>query len=60
MKHTNLDIKDAACLYVVHILQHPTSRPSTKSTQNAMVNALKKNLSPLPAGKYGKSTPRSI
>jgi len=59
MKHTNLDINDTACLYVVHILQHPTSRPSTKSTQNTMVNAPRKNLLPLPAGKYGKSTKHS-
>jgi hypothetical protein len=57
-KHTNLDIKDAACLHIVHILQHPTSRP-TKSTQTAMVNAPKKNISPLSAGRYGKSTMRS-
>jgi len=58
MSH-NLDIPDAAFLYVVHILQHPTSRPSTKSAQNTMVNVLKKNLSPQPAGKKGKSTKRS-
>jgi len=59
IKRTNLNIQDAACLYVVHILQHPTSRPSRKSTQNTMVNALKYNLAPLPAGEYGnqKSTP---
>ena len=57
-KRTNLDIKDAACLHIVHILQHPTSRP-TKSTQTAMVNAPKKKSSPLPAGRYGKSTKRS-
>jgi len=49
-------MKDAACLHVVHILQHPTCRPTTRSTQDTMVNAPKKNLSPLPAGKYGKST----
>jgi len=59
MKFTNLDIIDAACLYVVHILQHPTSRPSTESTQNTVVNAPKMNISPLPAGKYGKSTMHS-
>jgi hypothetical protein len=56
---TNLDIKDAACLHTALILQHPTSRPTTKSTQTTMVNAPKKNFSPLPAGKYGKSTKRS-
>jgi len=57
-KRTNLDIKDAACLHIVHILQHPTSRP-TKSRHTTMVNAPKKNFSPLPAGRYGKSTKRS-
>jgi len=55
-KRTNLDIKDAACLHIVHNLQHPTSRPTTKSTQTRMVNAPKKNYLPLPAGRYGKST----
>jgi len=53
---TNLDMKYAACLHVVNILQHPTSPPTTRSTQDAMVNALKKNLPPLSAGKYGNST----
>jgi hypothetical protein len=57
-KRTNLDIKDAACLHIVHILQYPTSRP-TKSTQTAMVNALKMNVSPLLTGKYDRSTKRS-
>jgi len=56
IEHTNLDIKDAAFLYVVQIMQHPTSRPSTKSTHNTMVNVLKKNLLPLLAGKYGTLT----
>jgi hypothetical protein len=36
-------------------LQHPKSHP-TKSTQSTMVNPPKKNFSPLPAGRYGKST----
>jgi hypothetical protein len=58
-KRTNLDIKDAAWLHIVHNLQHPTSRPTTKSTQTTMVNATKKNFSPLPAGRSGKSTKRS-
>jgi len=58
-KRTNLDMKDAACLHIVHNLQHPTSCPTTKSTQTTMVNAPKKNFSPLPAGRYGKSTKRS-
>jgi len=44
---------------VVHILQHPTSRPTTRSTQDTMVNAPKKNLLPLPEGKYCKSTKKS-
>jgi len=55
-KRTNLDIKDAACLHIVKNLQHRTSRPTTKSTQTTMVNAPKMNFSPLPAGRYGKST----
>jgi len=59
IKSTNIDINDAACLHVVHILQHPTSRPSMKSTQNTMVNVPKKNLLPPLAGKDGKSTKRS-
>ena len=58
-KCTNLDIKDAACLHIAYNLQHPTSRPITKSTQTTMVIAPKKNVSPLPACKYGKSTKRS-
>jgi len=44
---------------VVHILQHPTSRPTTRSTHDTIVNAPKNNISPLPAGKYGKSTKQS-
>jgi len=58
-KRTNLDIKDAAYLHIVHNLQHPTSRPITNSTKTTMVNAPKKNFSPLPAGRYGKSKKRS-
>jgi len=58
-KHMNLDIKDSACLHIVHILQHPTSCRTIKSTQTAIVNAPKKNFLPLPADRYGKSTKRS-
>jgi len=58
-ERTNLDIKNAACLHIIHVLQHPTSRPSSKSMQTTMVNAPKTNFSPLQAGKYGKSTQRS-
>jgi len=58
-KRTNLDTKDAACLHIVHNLQHPTSRPTTKSTKTTMVNAPKMNFSPLPAGRNSKSTKRS-
>jgi len=58
-KHTNLDIKDAACLHIVHNWQQPTSRPTTSSTQSTMVNAPKKHFSPLLAGRYGKSRKRS-
>jgi len=43
MKCTYLAIKDSACLHLVHILQNPTSRPTTRSTHDTMVNALKKN-----------------
>jgi len=59
MKPTNLEIKDSACLHVVHILQHPTSRQTTSSTHNTINNAPKRDLSPLPAGRYGKSTKKS-
>jgi len=58
-KRTNFDIKDAACLHIVHNLQHPTSCLTTQSTQTTMVNTPKKNFSPLPAGRNGKSTKRS-
>jgi hypothetical protein len=58
-KRTNFDINDAACLHIVHNLQHPTSRLATQSTQTTMVNAPKKNFSLLPAGRHGKSTKRS-
>ena len=59
IKCTNIAIKDTACLHIVQILQDPTFRSTWKSTQTTMVNALKKNISPLPAGKYGKSTNQS-
>jgi len=55
-KRTNLEIKDTACLHTVHILQHPTCRPTMKSMHTTMVNMPNKNLSPLLAGKYRKST----
>jgi hypothetical protein len=55
-KRTNLDIKDAAYLHIVHNLQHPTSRPTTKVTKITMVNAPTKNFMPLPVGRYSKST----
>jgi hypothetical protein len=37
----NLDIKDSACLHVVHSLQHPISHPTTRTTQDKMGNAPK-------------------
>jgi hypothetical protein len=44
IKQTNLDIKDAAFLHIVHILQHPTSHPTTTtSTQSTMVNVPEEN-----------------
>jgi hypothetical protein len=59
IKPTNLDIKDAACLHVVNFLQHPISRLTTRSTKDTLVNVPKKNLSPLPGGKCGKSMKHS-
>jgi len=59
IKRTNPDIQDAACLHVVHMLQHPTSRPTTRWTHDTMVNDLKNYFSPLLAGKYGKLTKQS-
>jgi len=56
IKRTNLDIKDKDFLNGAYILQHSTSHATTKSTQAAMVNALRKNFSLLPAGKDSKST----
>jgi len=41
------------------MLQHPTSRTTTRSIHDTMGNALKKNFSLLLAGKYGKSTEMS-
>jgi hypothetical protein len=59
IKHIILDIKDTASLHIVYILQHPTSHPTTKSTQNTVVKAVKKNFLPLLEGKYGKLTKHS-
>jgi len=56
IKRTNLNIHDAACLIIVHILQHPTSRPTIWSTQTTIVKAAGKTFSPPPAGRYCKST----
>jgi hypothetical protein len=42
VKPTNLNIKDAASLHVVNILQHPTSHPATRTRQDSMVNAPKR------------------
>jgi hypothetical protein len=58
-KRTNRDIKDAAYLHIIHNFQHPTSRPTTKSTKTTMVNAPKQHVSPHPAGSNGKSKKRS-
>ena len=59
IKHTNRDIKAAACLDVVHLLKHPTSYQFTKSTQIIRVTFAKMNLLPLHAAKYGILTMRS-
>jgi len=57
-KHTNLDIKDAACLHIVHNLQYPTSRPTTKLTPTTTVRARNNDSLPLLAGKYGNRQSR--
>jgi len=54
IKRTNIDIYYTACLDMVHIFQHPTFCPTTRSTHDRMVNALTKYFSPIPPGKYGK------
>jgi len=56
IKCTILDIQDAACLNFIQILQHPISRPTTKSTHNTLANTPKQNVSTLVAGTYGRST----
>jgi hypothetical protein len=55
-KCTNLHIKDPACCHIVHILQHQTSCPTTKSTSNTIVSDPKHDLLPFAVGKYGIST----
>jgi hypothetical protein len=50
---TNIPINDSGCPHVVHILCHPRSRPTVRSTHNALVNAQKKNITPVSEGKYG-------
>jgi len=50
---------DSACIHVVHILQHPTSHPTTRLTQDTMDDAVIENFSTLPMGQYGKSTYQS-
>jgi len=47
MKQNNLDLNDSVCLHVVHILEHPTSRPTTRSTQDTMVDAPNNHLLPI-------------
>jgi hypothetical protein len=59
-KRSNFDIKEASYLHIVHILQHPTSCPTTMSTKTTMVNAQKKNFSQRLAGRNRKSTKLSI
>ena len=44
---TNLELNNAAFLNIVHILQHPSSCPNTKSTQTTMLNHPKYTFSPL-------------
>lgn len=59
IKCTNVDINDSGCLHVVHAFYHPTSRPTTTSAEDTMVNAPNKNISPHPGGKCGNSTKQS-
>jgi hypothetical protein len=58
-KHTNLDIKDAASIHIVHNLQHPTSHPTANSTQTTTIKAPKKNISAPVAAQYGKLAKQS-
>jgi len=53
---TNLDLKHAACLHMVYILQHPTSHPTRNSTRGRMVNVPTTNLATHPVSQYCKST----
>jgi hypothetical protein len=54
----NLDLQDAACHQIVHIMQHPTARPTTKSMQSTMAKAQEMHITPLRASEYGHSTMR--
>jgi len=47
---TNIHIRDAACLHVVHILKYPTSSPTSKSTHSTIVTGLNENPFPHPVG----------
>jgi len=49
-------MKDAACLHIVHISQHRTSCPTTKSTETGLFNAPKMIIPPHPADKHSIST----
>jgi len=51
-KHTMLDMADTACLHVVHILQHPTSRRTSNSAEHTIDAALNINLLPLQVYNY--------
>jgi len=59
INHAICDISDAACFRIIHIMYHPTSSDTTKSTQTTQVNAPKKDFSPLLAGKCGNSIKNS-
>jgi hypothetical protein len=59
IKRTNLDLEEAACLHVVHFLQHPALQPTSRSTQDSLFNAAKKKLWPLLAGNYATLTKQS-
>jgi len=59
IKCSNLDIHEAACLYIVHISQHSTLHPMMKSTRSTMVNAPKKHSSLLLVANHDQYTMHS-
>jgi len=56
MECTNLDIKDAAYLHVVHTFQYPTAHSTAKPIQNPLANSQKENYLHIPVVIFGKYT----